>query len=163
MTSGQVTIYPITYLKTRDDTRRNAPKLSLSADLQSGDHLPHHTIKHLIDVPKWKASREKVQKRTWSSYIQLKIGHGFFKSYLKRLPNYESAECFCHRNTIQNPTHLVLECSEYRADRVEAFEGLDNDQKSMEYLFNTKIGREKLFKFLEKTKIASKKWLLRSS
>ena len=27
----------------------------------------------------------------------------------------------------------------------------------MEYLFNTKIGREKLFKFLEKTKIASKK------
>jgi hypothetical protein len=114
-------------------------------------------------TPKWKASKEKVQKRTWSSYIQLKIGHGFFKSYLKRLPNYESAECFCHRNTIQNPTHLVLECSEYRADRVEAFEGLDNDQKSMEYLFNTKIGREKLFKFLEKTKIASKKWLLQSS
>ncbi len=26
----------------------------------------------------------------------------------------------------------------------------------MEYLFNTKIGREKLFKFLEKTKIALK-------
>jgi len=44
-----------------------------------------------------------------------------------------------------------------RADRVETFEGLDNNQKSMEYLFNTKIGREKLFKFLEKTKIASKK------
>jgi len=48
-------------------------------------------------------------------------------------------------------------------NRVEIFEGLDNDQKSMEYLFNTRIGREKLFKFLEKTKIASKKWLLRSS
>src|SRR6266511_3688963 len=96
-------------------------------------------------------------------YIQLKIGHGFFKFYLKRLLNYESAECFCYRNTIQNLTHLVLECSEYRVDRVETFEGLDNDQKSMEYLFNTRIGREKLFKFLEKTKIASKKWLLRSS
>ncbi len=26
----------------------------------------------------------------------------------------------------------------------------------MEYLFNIRIGREKLFKFLEKTKIASK-------
>ena len=73
------------------------------------------------------------------------------------MPKYESAECFCHRNTIQNPTHLVLEYSEYRADRVEAFEGLDNDQKSMEYLFNTKIDREKLFKFLEKIKIALKK------
>ncbi len=71
--------------------------------------------------------------------------------------NYESAECFYHKNTIQNPTHLVLECSEYRADRVEVFEELDNDQKSTEYLFNTKIGREKLFKFLEKTKITSKK------
>src|SRR6266536_6037339 len=67
----------------------------------------------------------------------------------------------CHKcsygQAIQNPTHLVLECSEYRADRVEAFEGFDNNQKSMEYLFNTKIDREKLFKFLEKTKIASKK------
>ena len=27
----------------------------------------------------------------------------------------------------------------------------------MEYLFNTRIGREKLFKFLEKTKIVLKK------
>ena len=73
------------------------------------------------------------------------------------MPNYKSVECFYHKNTIQNLTHLVFECSEYRADRVEAFEGLDNDQKSMEYLFNTRIDREKLFKFLEKTKIASKK------
>src|SRR6266536_3018450 len=80
-----------------------------------------------------------------------------------RIVHYKAIECFCHRNTIQNPTHLILEYSEYRVDRVEAFEGLDNNQKSMEYLFNTKIGREKLFKFLEKTKIASKKWLLRSS
>ena len=72
------------------------------------------------------------------------------------MPNYESAECFYHRNTIQNPTHLVLECSEYRVDRVEAFEGLDNNQKSIKYLLNTKISREKLFKFLEKIKIASK-------
>src|SRR6266498_3668917 len=93
--------------------------------------------------------------RTWSSYIYLKIGHGFFKSYLKRLPKYESAEYFYHRNTIQNPTYLILKYSEYRADRVKIFEGLDNNQKSMEYLFNTKIDREKLFKFLEKTKIAS--------
>ena len=79
------------------------------------------------------------------------------------MPNYELVECFYYRNTIQNPIYLVLECSEYRADMVEAFEGLNNNQKSMEYLFNTKIGREKLFKFLEKTKIASKKWLLQSS
>jgi len=91
------------------------------------------------------------------------MGHGFFKFYLKRLPNYESAECFCYKNTIQNPNHLVLECSEYRADRMEIFKELNNDQKSIGYLFNIRIGREKLFKFLEKTKIASKKWLLRSS
>ena len=99
-------------------------------------------------------------KRTWSSYIQLKIGHGFFKSYLKRLPNYKLAEYFCHKNTIQNPTYLILECSEYRADRVKAFEKLNNNQKSIKYLFNTKIDKEKLFKFLKKIKIALKKWLL---
>jgi len=69
----------------------------------------------------------------------------------------------CHRNTIQNPTHLVLEYSEYREDKVKTFEELDNNQKSIKYLFNTEIDREKLFKFLEKIKIASKKWLLQSS
>ena len=78
-------------------------------------------------TPKWKTSKEKIQKRTWSSYIQLKIEHGFFKSYLKKLPNYKSAEYFYHRNTIQNLTHLVFKCSEYRADRIEIFERLDND------------------------------------
>ncbi len=66
------------------------------------------------------------------------------------MPNYESAECFYHKNTIQNPTHLILECSEYRADKIETFEGLDNNQKSIKYLFNPKIDREKI-------KIASKK------
>ena len=30
--------------KTRGDTRRNAPELSLTDDLRSGDHLPHHII-----------------------------------------------------------------------------------------------------------------------
>ncbi len=77
--------------------------------------------------------------------------------------NYELVKCFCHKNIIQNLTHLIFECSEYRADRVEAFEELDNNQKSIKYLFNTRIDREKLFKFLEKTKIVLKKWLLGSS
>jgi len=47
-------------------------------------------------TPKWKTIKEKVLKRVWLSYIQLKIGHCFFKSYLKRLPNYKSAEYFFH-------------------------------------------------------------------
>src|SRR6266498_799426 len=95
---------------------------------------------------------QRIRINTTNNSIALQNGR-----HLKKLPNYESAEYFYHRNTIQNPTHLVLECSEYRADRIKTFEELDNNQKSMEYLFNTKIGREKLFKFLEKTKIASKK------
>src|SRR6266498_5131862 len=32
----------ISCLISKDATRKNAPKLSPSADLQSGDHLPHH-------------------------------------------------------------------------------------------------------------------------
>ena len=41
------------------------------------------------------------------------------------------SELYIFKRGLQNPTHLVLECSEYRADRVEAFEGLDNNQKSI--------------------------------
>ena len=50
---------------------------------------------------------------TWSSYIQLKLGHGYFKSYLKRLPAYNSDRCDCNNSLVQSPAYLLLECSKY--------------------------------------------------
>ncbi len=113
--------------------------------LQNRRHLKKNTKKNLVII-------HPIKDRTrFLQILSKKIAELWINRY------------FYHKNTIQNPTHLVLKYSEYRADRVETFEKLDNDQKSIEYLFNTRIDREKLFKFLEKTKIASKKWLLGSN
>jgi ribonuclease HI len=77
--------------------------------------------------PKWKAVTLNTSKKIWSSYMQLKIGHGYFKSYLIRLPDYQENRCSCHRFSIQNPTHLVLECPKYRQERQDMLINLTND------------------------------------
>ena len=65
-----------------------------------------------LDIqPAWKPPNlsVKTSRIVWSSYIQLKIGHGHFKSYLKRLSDYNSDDkCECNKNSIQSPAHLLL-------------------------------------------------------
>jgi hypothetical protein len=40
-----------------------------------------------------KAIKEYTDRRTWTAYIQLKLGHRYFRSYLSRLPQYETDKC----------------------------------------------------------------------
>jgi ribonuclease HI len=120
------------------------------------------SYKKLGCMPKWEANRTIAEKRIWSTYIQLKMGHGYFNSYLINIPNSGTREkqCFCHRFSIQNPTHLILECKEYATERKEMFEKLTNCQKTFSFLFNTEIGRERLFQYIRKTNIATREWHL---
>jgi len=49
--------------------------------------------------PKLKANQLKLDKLTWSTMIQLKLSHGYFRSYLVRLPAYKEEVCqSCHLN-----------------------------------------------------------------
>ena len=43
---------------------------------------------------KWKQSAKIVKKQVFSSYFQLKSGHGYFKSYLNRAPDAYPNICF---------------------------------------------------------------------
>src|SRR5436189_6258464 len=45
-------------------------------------------------ISKWKAFSKILKKQTWSAYMQLKLGHGYFRSYLVRLSNCSSNRCF---------------------------------------------------------------------
>jgi Ribonuclease HI len=108
--------------------------------------------------PKWKADKIKLCKKVLSSYMQLKLGHGFFRTYIGKIDRNIDLYCNCGEETVQNPTHLVLECKNYRMERKKMFENLDNRHRTMEFLFSTRIGREKLVKFIEETKIASRQW-----
>jgi hypothetical protein len=95
----------------------------------------------------------------WSSYIQLKIGHGYFKSYLNRLPDYNSDKCDCNNSSIQSPAHLLLSCSRYQAEYNKIRQKLQVSQLSLSVLLNTREGIKSVFNFLDNTKIARRNWL----
>ena len=112
------------------------------------------------NAPKWKAFSKIQRKQTWSAYIQLKLGHGYFKSYLARFLDY-SDKCYTC-GTKENPEHLILHCKNTRHIREELKKEFDIKEFSLKNLFNTKIGQEFLFKFIEKTQIGTRNWLLQT-
>jgi hypothetical protein len=91
--------------------------------------------------------------------MQLKMSHGYFKSYLVRLPEYSTNKChIC--NTKENPEHLILHCKATRAIREELKQEFNIKEFSLKNLFSIKSEQEFLFKFLEKTQISTRNWLL---
>ena len=96
-------------------------------------------------------------KQTTASTIhQLRLGHSYFKSYLIRLPNYNSTSCQCSepRQTVK---HLLLRCPIYSREREKA--GIQRDQ-TVESLLFTPRGADILATFLQETGVGSRRWLL---
>ena len=62
--------------------------------------------------PNWKSLVKIVKKQIFSSFFQLKIGHGYFKSYLNRAFDSYPNVCFIC-NIKENPEHLLLHCKRY--------------------------------------------------
>ena len=91
--------------------------------------------------------------------MQLKMSHDYFKSYLVRLPDYSTDRCFVC-GTRENPEHLILHCKVTRAVREELKQEFEIKKFSLKNLFSTNTGQEFLFKFLEKTQISTRNWLL---
>jgi len=97
-----------------------------------------------------------MKKQLWSTYIQLKLGHGYFKSYLNRLPNYNSDICqFC--NTRENPEHLLLYYRRYSQIRNKIKQEKQLNQLSLKILFSLIPGQDFLFNYLKEIKIATRK------
>ena len=108
-------------------------------------------------VPTWKPSKLISTKRTIASTIhQLRLGHGYFKSYLIRLPNYNSTRCQCSepRQTVK---HLLLGCPIYSRERERA--GIQRDQ-TVESLLFTPRGTDILTTFLLETEVGSRRLVL---
>ena len=71
-------------------------------------------------VPTWKPSKLIRTKQTTASTIhQLRLGHGYFKSYLIPLPNYNATRCQCSepRQTVK---YLLLGSPIYSRERERA-------------------------------------------
>src|SRR5204862_2889522 len=101
-------------------------------------------------ISKWKAFSKTLKKQTWSAYMQLKLGHGYFRFYLVRFSSYSSNRCFTC-GIKEDPEHLILHCKNTKYIREGLKKEFDIKEFFLKNLFNTKIGKEFLFKLIEKT------------
>ena len=111
--------------------------------------------------PKLKASQIKLKKLTWATIMQLKLAHGYFRSYLTRLPAYSSDICLnCDSRQRETPYHLLFQCKDQSETRKRTIQKLDRQDQTLRSLFLTKKGQNHLIQFLSESKIATRKWLL---
>ena len=67
---------------------------------------------------RWNAYKKTVKKKTWSAFIQLKLDHEYFKSYLVRLSEYTTNRCLIC-DTKKNSEHVILHCKATQSVREE--------------------------------------------
>src|ERR1700710_1175653 len=97
-----------------------------------------------------------------SSFFQLKIGHGYLKSYLYRLNLVSNNKCKCGLK--ETTLHLLLYCKNYTLERKALFvrirEKLELRNINLPILFQTKIGISEILVFLKETSICTRNWHL---
>jgi ribonuclease HI len=103
----------------------------------------------------------KLSNRIVSSTVaQLRLGHGYFGSYLRHLPSFDTNRCQCGAPS-QTPEHLLLQCPTYAESRtvmkreVRPF--------TLRVILGTKTGINALARFLSKTNVATRKWMLEAT
>ena len=90
-----------------------------------------------------------------SALFQLKLGHGYIRTYLYRLGHSNSDLCCCGKR--ETAEHLLLSCKELRIARKKLQEELLGTRLGLPVLLHTKTGIEKTLGFLKETSIATRK------
>ena len=99
------------------------------------------------------------EKLLLSIFLQMKIEHDYFKSYLCRLLTYESNRCNEKCNETQTFEHLLLHYRHYK----KKWNQMKNNIKiyiTLRTLFNTNKNIKNVWKFIKNTWICTKKWIL---
>jgi len=103
----------------------------------------------------------KIDRLTFSIFIQLKMRHDYFKSYLHRLSENKSNKCYKICNASQTSEHLLLNCKHYRSEQIKLKKKTQlKNTDIIVTLFVTKIERIATLEYLKNTRIATRKWLL---
>jgi len=92
----------------------NVWKSSIKKENQYRKHILNVNLSH-------KSLKElrKINKLTFSIFIQLKMKHDYFKSYLHRLSKNNLNKCYEICNARQTSKHLLLNCRHYRAEQIK--------------------------------------------
>lgn len=113
---------------------------------------------YLLQIRKKLWTPRGTKKEICSAFFQLKLGHGYFKSYLKRIGKRNNDECLCGGH--QTPRHLLLECRRYRTERNNVKDKMCSDRLTLPLLLHTNKGVEATLEYIKKTKICTRKWYL---
>ncbi len=114
----------------------------------SNVNLSHELLKEL----------RKIDRLTFLIFIQLKMKHDYFKSYLHRLSKNNSNKCYEICNARQMLKHLLLNCRHYKAEqrKLKKKAQLKNTNIIL-ILFIIKIERIATLKYLKNTWITTRK------
>lgn len=93
-----------------------------------------------------------------SAFYQLKLGHGYFNSYLFPRTLHWTDLCIC--GDLQTPNHLLLHCPRYRTQRSIMKDTLKTNKLTENLLFHTKGGIEATLEYIRDTRISTRKWKL---
>ncbi|KAH7556274.1 hypothetical protein BM1_05708 [Bipolaris maydis] len=93
-----------------------------------------------------------------SSFYSLKIGHGYFNSYLKRVKRRECDLCRCGKP--QTAEHLLRYCGFYSVERNQLKKTLNQKILKLPRLLHTTSGIEATLAFITSTRIGTRKWHL---
>ncbi len=105
---------------------------------------------------------QKINRLTFSTFIQLKMRHNYFKSYLHRLSENNSNKCYEICKARQTSKYLLLNCKHYRTEQLQLkAKAQFKNINTILMLFIIKIERIAMLKYLKSTWIATRKWLLR--
>jgi ribonuclease HI len=142
---------------------RELKRLEWQALLDNYDKQPNQNPATYKKLFPWRLSN-KIQlppgtkRELASSFYQLKIGHGYIKSYLHRLGHSDSDLCRCGKR--ETPEHLLLSCRLLRKERTRLRDSLQGSRLTQQLLLHTKPGIEKTLVFLKETRIATRRWHL---
>ena len=82
-----------------------------------GEHYRNTVRKGFVGRLSWKPTKLLNTDQTTASTIhQLRLGHGYFRAFLARLPSYNSTQCQCLER-VQGMKHLLLGCRTYQNER----------------------------------------------
>ncbi len=98
-----------------------------------------------------------------STVTQLRTGHGYFNSYLQRIPtsHVEDRGCSCNGAPPQTPVHLILRCPHYRAARALMRRETPRIPKlRIDLLLYTNMGADAMAQYIRRTGVATRRWML---
>ena len=110
-------------------------------------------IRKSINIP-------PIEREIASAFTQLKLGHGYFKSYLYRFNRVDNERCKCNHTSKQTPEHLLLRCPKYRTERLLIKDHLNSREPQLKGLLDGQQGILDTLEFLIKTRISTRKWYL---